>query len=107
MIGTENIFAHLLAIIIANSSTVASPSVDQKGRCVLIGEELRNTLPEVDLLKGIFPKFRSVRKEVLLLHVAVQRILVNLHQLLLVVVLQQRLGIGIDLRCISVEDDLA
>ena len=79
--------------------------VDQQRDRMLIGKEFCDLRFEVDFLKIVFPELRLLRKDVLFVHVAVQRILINLRQLVFVVVLQQGRWIRVNLRRLSVEND--
>src|ERR1700733_7609833 len=78
MIGQVSEFDQLLAVVVAHDTPVPGPSVDQNGRRMFIGEEPGNLRQEANLLKGILPIFRPFGEDMLLLHVAVQRVLVNL-----------------------------
>src|SRR5258708_27091394 len=105
MIWQINVPSHLLYVVIAKHTTVATPGSDQKRYCMLIGKEFPNLLFEVDHFKRVFPKLWVLRDHVLFVHVAVQRILINLRELILVVVLQQRRGIRMYFRRLAIEDN--
>jgi hypothetical protein len=74
---------------------------------VLIGKELRHLLHKINSLENVFPVLWSTGEYVLLLQIAVKREFIDLLKFSSIVMLQERSRIGINLRRITIEYDLA
>src|ERR1700733_7110782 len=106
MVKAVNFLPHLLTIVVAEHAPApATPTGHQQRDRLLLGKEFRYSLFKLDLLEFVFPKLRILRFNVLFLHVAVQRISENLRQLVLVIVLQKRRWIRMNLRRFSIENN--
>src|SRR5580658_3510056 len=106
MVKPVDFLSHLLAIVVAEHAPApAAPAGHQQRDRLLLGKEFRYPFLKADLLAFVFPKFGILRFNVLFLHVPIQRIPKDLRQLVLVIVLQKRRWIRMNLRRLSIENN--